>query len=298
MGSRASPGAAAGCVRPSRIALRVVAALWLIATVGVSLSVVTGVLSRAVAGVAASLFILMFLAITFALFRSTPEWRARHEKLIILKERRAKSSEATRAVAESEHDRHDVDNREKKAVEKITKQADKARTSEQKELADVNTRLAAKIQKLDKQKQKLQSSESMEAGNALRLLQQQHVTAHLRAARISSAGIPGIGPGIMSSLAMNGITSAGDFTGLYYETGPRGGEQVFISLRNGTAVHPTGVGAKKAGDLDNWRRRIERAAMATQPSSLPPARLRRLEPSSSDRRLPTRRKRPPRPSHR
>lgn len=143
--------------------------------------------------------------------------------------------------------------------------------SEQKELADVNARLAANAQKLDKQKQKLQSSEAKEAGNALRLIQQQHVAAHLRAARISSATIPGIGPGIVSSLAMNGITSAADFTGLYYETGPRGGQQVFISLRNGTAVHPSGVGEKKARDLDNWRRRIERAAMATQPSSLPAA---------------------------
>jgi len=208
---------------PSRVALRVLAALWLTATVAVGLSVVTGVIPSAVAGAASFLFILIFIAITTALFRRTPGWRARHEKLITLKERRAKSSEADRAVVKLERARHDVDKREKRAIEKIARQADKAKGSEQKELADINTRLAAQVQKLDKQKQKLQSSESKEIGNALRLLQQQHVTAYLKAATIRSAKISGIGPGIMSSLAVNGITSAADFTGLHYQTGPRGG---------------------------------------------------------------------------
>src|SRR5262249_34729686 len=92
-----------------------------------------------------------------------------------------------------------------------------------------------------------------------------------RAARISSARIPGIGSGIVSSLATYGITSAADFAGLRHQTGPRGGQQGFIRLRNGVPVHPSGVGEKKARDLENWRRGQEARAISTQTTSLPAA---------------------------
>jgi hypothetical protein len=118
---------------------------------------------------------------------------------------------------------------------------------------------------------RLQDGETTETGRALRVYQGQHVENYLRRASISSAKIPGIGPGVARSLAAYGINSAADFTGLQNQTGPRGGQQIFIMRRNGVPVRPSGVGEKKARDLDNWRRGQESMARATQPSSLPAA---------------------------
>ena len=95
---------------------------------------------------------LVFVAFTMVLFRKTPEWRAKHDKVIIFKECRAEASKIEREVAKWDAARRDVDSREQKAVDKISNRADKARSAEQKELADVNTRLASQIQQLQKQR--------------------------------------------------------------------------------------------------------------------------------------------------
>ena len=214
---------------------------------------------------------IVFILVTVLLFHRTSEWRAKHEKLIIFKERRTDSSKAAREESKFEHTRRNVDSREQKAIEKITKEGEKAKASEQKELTDVDKRLTAQLGSLEKQKQRLEANERTETGRALRANQQQHVANYLNRASISSAKIPGIGEGVVRSLAASGITSAADFTGIRYQTGPRGGQQVYIIKRHGSLVHPTGVGEKKARDLDNWRRAMGNAALATQPSSLPAA---------------------------
>jgi hypothetical protein len=138
-----------------------------------------------------------------------------------------------------------------------------------KELENAGKRLASQLRSLERQKQRLQDDEAAEAGRALRVYQQRHVEDYLRRALISSARIPGIGQGVANSLAVYGINSAADFSGLQYRTGPRGGQQIFIMRHNGVPVHPSGVGEKKARDLDIWRRGQESIARATQPSSLP-----------------------------
>jgi DNA-binding helix-hairpin-helix protein with protein kinase domain len=238
----------------------------------VALSAVLGQLSAIAAGAVSLLAVLVFVAFTIFLFRKTPEWRAKHAKLIIFKESRAEASKIAREVAKWDAARNDIDSRERKAVDKISSRADKARAAEQKELADVNTRLASQIQRLQKQRLSLQSSEDKESANALRLLQEQHVNAYLSRSAIRSAKIPGIGPAIVGSLAANGVMTAADFTGIAYSVGPRAGtRQVFVRHRNGYDVHPTGVGEKKADALDSWRRALEMRARATQPSRLPSA---------------------------
>jgi hypothetical protein len=253
---------------PTRLTLRLLSGFVLATVIAVGLSAKTGVLSEVMAAVGACLAILVYVITSIALFRRTPERRAKRQKAVIYKERRAESAAAAREVSKFEHARRDVDNRQKKAVDIITKKADKAKASEQKELAEVNSTLAAQVQKLGKQKQKLQSSELNETGHALRALQHQHVATYLSRALISSAKIPGIGPGVVRSLAACGIMSAADFAGVQYQTGPRGGQQIYIRRRSGSPVHPSGVGEKKALDLENWRRMLEGRAIASQPSSL------------------------------
>jgi hypothetical protein len=256
---------------PSRTSLRLLFALTLavIVTVGVSANVgiLPGILAVAVV---CSLFLVLIIA-SILLFRNTSEWRAKHEKLVNFKERKAESSKSARDVSKCERARVDVDGREQKAIEVITKEAEKAKDSELKELASLDKSLTAQIRDLEKRRQRVQNREKTESGHALRVYQQQHIASRLSTASIGSAKIPGIGEGIVRSLAACGIYTAADFTGLQYRTGPRGGQQVYVVRRNGLSVHPSGVGEKKARDLDNWRRGVERIAIASQPSSLPVA---------------------------
>lgn len=258
--------------QPSRLAVRLLAG-FVIAAVAASVSVAAlQRLPDTMVGLIAAISAVLFLAVSIALFRRTSESREKHSKLRTLRERKAGASGSAREVARIERARLDLDGREQKELARITKQAEKAKTSEQKELADIDRRLQAKIRSLEKQRQRLTSSEASETGKALLSLQQHHVRSYLSSQLIGSAKIPGIGQALVRSLAAEGIRSAADFSGIRYQTGPRGGQQLFLSTRHGL-VHPSGIGDKKAQSLENWRRSTEYAAMASQPTSLPATQL-------------------------
>lgn len=265
------PALAQVAFSPSPRALRLLTGLALAAVIAVGVSAGASVLPGPVAGAATSIWVLVLVVTSVLLFRRTPEWKAKHEKLVFQKQRQAESDSSDREVSKLKQLKRSIDAREKKAVDRIIKDADKAKAAEQKELASINSRLANQIQNLERQRNKLQSNELREAGQALRVHQQQHVISYLSRALVSSASISGIGAGVTRSLAACGIVSAADFSGISYQTGPRGGQQVYLRLRNGRLVHPSGVGEKKARDLESWRRTLEVRAMATQPTSLPTA---------------------------
>lgn len=152
----------------------------------------------------------------------------------------------------------------------IAKRSAAARKTEDREIAALDRRRDARLGQISKQRQSLQARESAALSRALSDMRQQHVDRILRAATISAARIPGIGPGVTSNLAACGIRSAADFTGLAYVPGGGGrGQQIYLRLRNGGRVHPQGVGQKKATSLESWRQSVERQARASQPSTLP-----------------------------
>jgi hypothetical protein len=256
---------------PRRTSLQILFGLGLAAIVAVGVCAKIDILSSPLTGISVCAVVFILATVTSLLFRNTDEWRAKHEKVLIFKKSKAESSKAARGVSRFERARRDVDAREHKATEAITKEAERAKATESKELENVDKRLTNELRSLERQKKRLQDGETAEVGRALRIYQQEHVEGYLRRASIGAARIPGIGQGVAKSLAAYGINSAADFSGLQFRTGPRGGKQVFLIRRNGLPVHPSGVGEKKAVDLDNWRRQQESAARVTQPSSLPVA---------------------------
>jgi len=258
--------------QPSRIALRVIAGLAFAAIVSIGILARVGDVPSIMVALTAVFSMLLFIAVSLALFRHTSEWREKHAKLAMLKDRKAEANSKAREVSRIDRLRRDFDEHEQKEVATITKQAEKARSSEQKELTRASKQLQAQIGNLEKQRQRLAASETSEAGEALRSLQRNHVASFLSGRLISSAKIPGIGEGVVRSLATYGIRSAADFTGIQYQTGPRGGREIYIMARHGL-VHPSGVGEKKAHDLESWRRSIEQQAIRSQPNTLPTAQL-------------------------
>jgi hypothetical protein len=258
--------------QPSRVTLRVIAGLALAAIVSTGSLARVGDISSAIFGMAVGISMLLFIAVSLALLRHTSEWREKHAKLVMLKDRKAEANSKAREVSRTDRLRRDVDEHEQKEVATITKQAEKAKTSEQKELAQASKQLQAQIGNLEKQRKRLAASETSETGEALRSLQRNHVARYLSGQLISSAKIPGIGQSVVRSLATYGIRSAADFTGIRYQTGPRGGQEIYIMTRHGL-VHPSGVGEKKAHDLESWRTSIEQQAIRSQPNALPTAQL-------------------------
>lgn len=258
--------------QPSRVTVRLLAGLVLAAIASSVTLNGLGLLPGEMAGLAAGISLVLVVAVSIALFRHTSECQEKRSKLLIFKDRKAVVLVSAREASKINHARRNVDGREQKETTKTTKKADKAKASEQKELSDANKRLQGQIGSLERQRQRLTSSEASETGEALRSLQRDHVARHLSSQLISSAKIPGIGQGVVRSLATCGIRSAADFTGIQNQIGPRGGQQIYIRTRYG-AVHPNGVGEKKARELESWRRSIEHQAMATQPSTLPPVQL-------------------------
>jgi hypothetical protein len=258
--------------QPSRIGLRIIAGLAL-AAIGSSVILAgAGLIPLTMDGLTAGISLLLFIVVSLALFRRTPERLDKRAKLVMLKDRKAGARNSAREVSRIDHLRQDVDEREEKEVAKVNKQAEKAKSSEQKELSGASKRLQAQIGNFEKQRQRLAASEASEAGEALRSLQDSYTARYLSSHLISSAEIPGIGQKVVRSLATCGIRSAADFTGIQYLAGPKGGQQICIRTRHGL-VHPSGVGERKARDLESWRISINSHAMRSRPSTLPPAQL-------------------------
>ena len=265
---------------PTHRALRCLSAVVLVAVVAIGILGGMAILPGIDAAIGGLFLVALILAVGGVLFVRTSESRAKRESLRRYKQRHAEVSTAERAASKAERDRRAVDQRERQALEKIGKRANDAHATEQKELQGAETRVAVLLSKLGAQGQSLQSAESAEKGNALRALQDQHLVAQLSTASIRSATIYGIGQALRSALIANGITTAADFTGISYGTG----SEVFINLRNGRRVHPSGIGEVKAVALETWRREVEARARRTQPTSLPPAQVQAIRLKYAQRR--------------
>lgn len=258
--------------QPSRVSVRLLGALLLVGIMASAVLAGLYLVPAIGAILMVGISIVMFVAVSIALFRRTTASRDKHSKVRILKERKAEVSDSMRIASRIERARRDVDDGEQKELARITKQGEKARSSEAKEIVEAGKRLEGQVGNLERSRQRLSKTEESEVGNSLRGLQSAHIDNYLRAHLVSSARIPGIGQGVVRSLAGYGIRSAADFTGIQYQTGPRGGQQVYIRTRRG-AVHPSGVGEKKARDLEAWRLSIQSKARASQPNALPSPQL-------------------------
>jgi hypothetical protein len=254
---------------PPRLAGRLWASTTVLAALIAVALAVTGLLPDYLSGAAASASAALFFATTAILFRRTSEWSGKHQKAAQRRQHRSESRDAIRQVSRLLSTRSNLDGQAKKTTDRLVKEASKARAAEQNDLRKGGSDLARQIQGINKQRQALQSGEQREFGNALRHYQQMHVRNYLSQARISSARISGIGPAVVGSLASCGIHSAADFSGIHHQTGPRGGLQIYIRRANGTLVHPNGVGAKKARELEAWRQAVNSQAVARQPTALP-----------------------------
>jgi len=209
--------------------------------------------------------IVLFTALcTLGLFLRTPEWKEKHAVHAAFRRLKSDADRARKEVATAHADRQGVDKRERDTLDKISKLAAKASDSEQSDLRKIDQDLTKRLSNTEKDLRSLARAEEKERATILRSLQATHVANYLVNATIASARLPGIGRTLEGTLHANGIRSAADFTGI-----SRVGNQVFINLRSGRKVHPTGIGDQKAGTLEAWRQAVIARAQATAPATVP-----------------------------
>jgi len=215
--------------------------------------------------------LLIIWIISFISYASSPvrQERRRSHKAFHLRQHAA--VKANRALSDLEHAAAGLDRAADSSKSSAGKRAGSARADEQREIAAVSKRLEKEIGKRDREVAALQGRARGEAESAVRALQRAHIDGYLRAARVSTAKISGIGSGLVSSLAASGIANAADFTGIRFTQNSYGRRGVNIVLRSGMQVSPRGIGEKKAQALDAWRRGVAFQAQRTQPGALPQA---------------------------
>lgn len=259
------PALAAQPFAPRDPFVRVLAAAWVAVVVAVVLLGVAGVAAVpvAAAGLVATAAVLGAGALGL---RRTPEWRAKRERRGACRRAHADTSTAARALARAERERHAAARAERNALEVLARRAAEARTGEDEELGAIDRRSTVQRSELDWQRQAVQANETWELGNTLRLLQEEHVMERLHGAQLRWA--PGIGPMVAGRLALHGITTAADFTGV--SIGSSGhGPDIWIERRRGVPVRVNSIGEAKAEALEAWRRSVDARARASAPQSLP-----------------------------
>jgi hypothetical protein len=250
---------------------RLAAALVLLALAAALAGSFTGALPAAAAPASAALGVVLFLLVETLLYQRTPEQQARFDKRALFSKRQGDFNIAQRKMDKLLQARQQLDTSERRDCERVAKRQDEARRAEQSELGKITADLSRRMDDITARQRSLQAAESRERGNALRLLQDQHVQAQLAAHRIGSRKLTGIGDKLISNLNRYGIGTAADFTGVSMRqsySGRYAREVAHINLRSGRAVHVEGIGPEKAWVLDRWRRSLESQARASQPTRL------------------------------
>lgn len=125
------------------------------------------------------------------------------------------------------------------------------------EMRGLKVALSERIDGLERQIIGLAGKENDERSQALEALRKAHIDGWMRAYRIDTSYLSGIGPANAASLASRGFATAAD---LY--------QQGLLSV--------PGIGPKRAGVLTGWRDRVRTQAEARAPASLPDQDVRRI----------------------
>ncbi|MEU3524586.1 hypothetical protein AB0E62_12040 [Streptomyces sp. NPDC038707] len=107
--------------------------------------------------------------------------------------------------------------------------------------------------------------------HALTVLRRESVENSLRATRLTTNDVNGIGAGLIRDLAAAGIRTAADFTRVSWGKAPggKGGEVLYIHRPHGRKVHINGIGEHRGRPLMEWRRAAVARAKARAPQELP-----------------------------
>jgi hypothetical protein len=245
----------------------------------VTLAVLTAIAALALASVvsaqaalgAGATILGIFVAASLLLLRTTPEWRTKIVRRMMLADRRGEVERARATVGRLEAERRALTERERAAAEVNTRRLESTNLAETTERGSIDYELSTRLSEIAQRRRDAHSKEAAQLAIALRTEQQEHSRRELSRHTVANAGLPGIGSALLLNLQRTGIRTAADFTGVQLSGAFSYGHSsqvAYFRLANGSLVRVDGIGPKKAQPLAAWRSRLELAARASMPSRL------------------------------
>ncbi|MBH1938835.1 hypothetical protein I5Q34_32025 [Streptomyces sp. AV19] len=207
--------------------------------------------------------------------RSRPEVRSlrEHERSLVAQQWQA--AQAGRDLADLDAQQREFEDSEAARKVRLARRRSALVEAHQHDVAAAEKDKVTEMRAIDLKLQALDSDQKAALDRELAGARNACVQAELGKARIAMARLPGIGEKLKDGLALYGIRTAADFTGIRLTSTSRHGYTNVTALivkPNGTAVNIKGIGDAKARTLDAWRDARAADARSRCTTQLSPAR--------------------------
>jgi hypothetical protein len=163
-------------------------------------------------------------------------------------------------VSKAQKARAALDGAERKELQKLEDQRSKLPQASKSEVEKQSKDLLKKMTALQSALNKVDSAKSAEVSRQLKDVQDQQIQAYLASCRIEPGVIPGIGPALVTALAVHGLRTAADFAGFRDNEFRKNGSNYWFTV--------SGIGPTKSDAIYGWHRRQTSIAQGRAPLSL------------------------------
>jgi hypothetical protein len=149
---------------------------------------------------------------------------------------------------------------ERKELQKLGDQRSKLPQASKSEVEKQSKDLLKKMTASQGALNRVDSTKSAEVSRQLKDVQAQHIQAYLASCRIEPGVIPGIGPALVTALAVHGLQTAADFAGFRDNEFRKNGSNYWFTV--------SGIGPTKSDAIYGWHCRQMSIAQGRAPLSL------------------------------
>ncbi|HET7489144.1 MAG TPA: hypothetical protein VFJ85_14530 [Acidimicrobiales bacterium] len=175
--------------------------------------------------------------------------------------------EAAGSLAALEREREEIAAGEAASVRRSDQERQRMRAREEQDLRAVDARLEAALAELTERERAVGKLEEEARAAALAELQGSVIDAQLEQHSLVAAAACGVSDRVVYRLAMDGVRTAADFTGVEVENA-----EAVVVRRDGRRLRMSGVDSAQAEAMQTWRRRVNGTAQLKVPHALPPER--------------------------
>ncbi|CAL9641006.1 hypothetical protein SUDANB176_06347 [Streptomyces sp. enrichment culture] len=180
--------------------------------------------------------------------------------------------ESIRALRRLLDKRRSFELADQRRLNREARDLNRAEAAHGKKLQRIHERQVRRETSLTRELNGLDGKRESQEKRALAVLRRESIERTLNSTYLTSSQVNGIGKGLISDLAAQGIRTAADFKRVSWGKAPngKGGEVLYIHRTKGGRVHINGIGEHRGRPLMAWRDSAVTRAEARAPRELPP----------------------------